>query len=113
MNNKSRNKVHVFLALFLSTVFVSTFMLKTTHLLFVHHNLTENTVNRPGETILLNPTDYDCPVCDFEFCSFLSEIQPDNQKTPDIFAELQIPQTIDCIVNQSSHHFLLRAPPAI
>lgn len=113
MINISKHKVHAFLALFLTTVFFSTLLVKPVHILFVHHNLTQNTANRPGETILSNLTDYDCPVCDFEFCSFISENQPNNQKTPDLFAELQIPKIIDCVVNQASHHFLLRAPPAI
>jgi hypothetical protein len=113
MNKIPKQKVHVLLALFLSAVFFSTFLVKPVHILFVHHNLTVRLPVQSDKAILTIPSDADCPICDFEFCFFLSTDQPVIQKTLDSFAELQIPHTIDCFVHQTSHHFLLRAPPVV
>lgn len=111
MKNISKNKTHALLALFLSAVFFSTFLVKPAHILFFHHDLTERVPIQSDQTTLLNPSDTNCPICNFEFCFFLSTNQPDIQKAPAIFAKQQTPQTFDCLAKQASHHFQLRAPP--
>ena len=113
MNNKTRKTVQVTLALFLTMVLTSTFLLKTTHILFSHHCLTVRVPVQSDMTILTTLSDNDCPICNFEFCSFLPENLPDNQKVPDLFSEPEIPSTIDCIVYKTSHRFQLRAPPVV
>ena len=113
MINNSNHKVHAFLALFLITVFFSTFLVKPVHVLFVHHNLTEKVPIEPDKATISNPTDNDCPICDLEFCFFLSTNQIEIQKVPTIFSEQQTLQTVDCLLNKASQHFQLRAPPVV
>lgn len=113
MINISKPKVHAFLALFLTAVFFSTFLVKPVHVLFVHHNLTEKVPIQPDKATISNPTDNDCPICDFEFCFFLSTNQFEIQKVHAVFTEQQTLQTIDCLINKASQHFQLRAPPVV
>jgi len=111
MSNISKNKTHAFLALFLSTVFFSTFLVKPAHILFFHHDLTERVPVQSDQSTLSNPSDTNCPICNFEFCFFIADKPAEFEKVPAIFAGQKTPQTFDCLASQASHHFLLRAPP--
>jgi len=113
MSKLSKNKTHVFLALFLSVVFFSTFLVKPVHILFFHHDLTERAAIQIDQTTISNPSNTNCPICDFEFCLFIADKPISIEKIPEIFARQKTPQTIDCLASQVSQHFQLRAPPVI
>lgn len=111
MNKTSGNKVHVLLSLLLTAVLVGTLLIKPAHILLVHHDLSELTTEHSEQTTLSNPHHSDCAICDFEFCFFISTGQVNVPKVCEVYANELTPQIVDCIVNQTSHHFQLRAPP--
>ena len=113
MYNVQNNKAHSSIALFLLTVLVSTFLIKPIHILVEHHHLPENTHFNSIYTFQSDSEHSDCPICDFEFCSFVSSSKIELQTIPEIFAKNISPKTVDCFTHHTSHNFLLRAPPAL
>jgi len=107
------NKVHAFFALFFLTVLMSTILIKPFHIFVEHHQLPDIKLANTDHTLLSNSGNTDCPICDFEFCSFISADKVVIQKNPESFVDNIISQTTDCLIQQSSHNFLLRAPPAL
>ncbi|MDP4239159.1 MAG: hypothetical protein Q8904_06775 [Bacteroidota bacterium] len=111
MNRILKNKGRALSALLLSAVLVGTLLIKPVHILLVHHEMTQTNGGHSGWTAITQPLHHDCPICDFEFCSFISQTHAAVPKAAITFAKELAPQTIDCLVNRSSHHFQLRAPP--
>ena len=110
----SKNKIlHSIYALFLAAVFMSTFLIKPLHIIIAHHDSHDFAIVHSERATVSTAGESNCPICDFEFCSFVSADKIDIQKTPECFADNFTPQTIDCQIQKSSHNFLLRAPPAL
>jgi hypothetical protein len=111
MNKRLKNNGRLFLALLLTAVLTGTLLIKPAHILLVHHELTEISTGHSDGTTVANSHQQDCPICDFEFCSFISSSVISVPKVAAVFAAELTPCTIDRPVDQSSHHFQLRAPP--
>ncbi|MDR3652131.1 MAG: hypothetical protein P4L34_04085 [Paludibacter sp.] len=111
MNRTLNHKGHVLLALLFTAVFFVSMLVKPMHILFVHHDLSEITILHSNKPIVSNSYENDCPICDFDFCFFVSNTQINIPKAGEIYAIELTPQVVDCIVNHTSHHFQLRAPP--
>jgi len=98
-------------ALLLLAVFVGSLFIKPAHLLLGHHELLEGIcTTEHGQTVT---TDHykDCPICDFEFCTFIPQIQTCIPQMTMIVQNEQTRPTVDCLVSISTHLFQLRAPP--
>ena len=111
MNRTSILKRQTYFALLLLVVFTGSILIKPVHILLVHHDLTQITTTKPDKTVVSIPSHHDCAICNFEFCSFISQHQVDLPKVSEIYAKELTPQVVDFIANQTSHHFQLRAPP--
>jgi len=113
MNNKTRHKGRVLLALFLSAVLLGSLLLKPAHVLFVHHDRTETAHSQSNQKAVSIPRNIDCAICDVEFCSFIPQKQVVVPKVTNIsILELTL-QEVACLTKTSSHNFQLRAPPSI
>jgi hypothetical protein len=113
MNRISILKRQTYFALLLLVVFTGSILIKPVHILLVHHDLTEITTIQPDKTVVSTPAHHDCAICDFEFCSFISQHIVNLPKVSEIYAPELTPQVVDFISTQNSHHFQLRAPPVI
>ena len=113
MNRTSILKRQTYFALLLLVVFTGSMLIKPIHILLVHHDLTEISAIQTDKTEVSTPSHHDCAICDFEFCSFISQHIIDLPKVSEIYAKVLTPQVVDLISNQNSHHFQLRAPPVI
>ena len=111
MNRTFIHKRQTYFALLLLVVFTGSILIKPIHILLVHHDLTEMTNTQPDKIVVTTPTHHDCAICDFEFCSFISQHIVDLPKVSEIYAKELTPQVVDFISTQNSHHFQLRAPP--
>ncbi len=107
-----KHKAHALLALLLSAVLFGSILAKPVHILLVHHDVAE-TLKVHSDFGVLSNSHRDCSICDFEFCSFIPQGQVAVPKVNIIFAKEIAPATIDCRINQTPHHFQLRAPPVL
>ena len=100
-------------ALLLLAVFVSSMLVKPVHSLLAHHELSEGICTHElGQAVTTNHHK-DCPVCDFEFCTFIPQKQISIPHATMIVRNEQTLSTVACLANNSSHLFQLRAPPAL
>lgn len=98
------------LALSLFILMLMVLSIKPFHIFFVHH---EVVIEHNSETKYANPTEQECPICDFEF--FVYTAQTEQVLPPVIFFPVQqeglIKTSKAYLVPFSS--LLLRAPPVV
>ena len=100
-------------ALLLLAVFISSLLIKPAHSLFAHHeHLVSICTTAQGQAVTTEHYK-DCPICDFEFCTFIPQKQISIPQATMIARNEQTPCTVACLANNSSHLFQLRAPPAL
>jgi len=113
MNKIVKHTIQSRYALLFLAVFVGSLLVKPAHLLFAHHGHSEaESTHHDGQTVSNNHNN-DCPVCDFEFCTFIPQKQITVPQISVIVREDQPVRTVACLAVQSSHLFQLRAPPAL
>ena len=112
MSLSLKHKVHAFVALLFSAVLLGSLLVKPVHILFVSHDRAE-TLKVQSDFGVITNTHHDCSVCNFEFCSFIPQASVHVPKADISFAREITPRTINGIIKQTSHHFLLRGPPVI
>ena len=112
MSQFIKRKVHAFVALLFSAVLLGSLLVKPVHILFVSHDRVE-TLKVQSDFGVISNSHHDCSVCNFEFCSFIPQAQVHVPKADISFAREITPRTINGIIKQTSHHFLLRGPPVI
>ena len=113
MNITAKQIIQSRFALLLLAVFIGSLLIKPTHSLLAHHELSEGIcANEHGLTVT---TDHykDCPICDFEFCTFIPQKQISIPQVTMIVCNEQTPSTFACLASISTHLFQLRAPPAV
>jgi len=112
MNKIAKHTTKSRLALILLTVFVSSMILKPVHILLAHHEHSQGICTSHQVGLVLTTGHFeDCPICDFEFCTFIPQeptIVP--QITVIVSTELTEP-TVACLARISTFLFQLRAPP--
>ena len=112
MNIIAKHTTKSRLALILLTVFVSSMILKPVHILLAHHEHSQGICTSHQVGLVLTTGHFeDCPICDFEFCTFIPQeptIVP--QITVIVSTELTEP-TAACLARISTFLFQLRAPP--
>ncbi|MFZ4726408.1 MAG: hypothetical protein ACOYMD_13310, partial [Paludibacter sp.] len=94
-------------------VFVGSLLIKPAHSFFVHHEHSDGICTTEHEHAVTTDHYKDCPVCDFEFCTFIPQKQISIPQTTMIASNEQTPCTVACLANNSYHLFQLRAPPAL
>lgn len=86
-------------------------LVKSAHCALIPHEV-NCVVSHEHTTVAIDNTD-NCPICAFDFYPVLVQtpnLLPDAQ----LFSYAEItPQLSDVILRQSTHLFLLRAPPAV
>lgn len=113
MFQTTKHKAPALLALFLSAVLFGSILVKPLHVLLVSHDIAE-VVDVPSDLGLLSsPHHHDCSICQFEFCSFIPQVQVNVPPMAVTFAKELAPETTDCLSNRTSLHFQLRAPPVL
>jgi hypothetical protein len=112
MNIKHKYKHQSWFALLLLAVFFSSLISKPVHSFFAQHNHSEGICTSDHEKGITTNHYKDCPVCDFEFCSFIPQKQINIPQATVIVRNEQIVSTVACLASLSSHLFQLRAPPA-
>ena len=113
MNKTAKYTLQSRFALLLLAVFVSSLLIKPAHSFFVHHeHLVSICTTEHGQVVT---TDHykDCPICDFEFCTFIPQKQINIPQATVIVRKEQTLRTVACLANLSTHLFQLRAPPAL
>jgi hypothetical protein len=112
--NKTVTYTHSSLfALLLLVVFTGSSISKPVHNLLTKHTISEGIVTIPGEYDITTDHYKDCPICDFEFCTFIPQERISIPQTAEIFYKVQNLSTIDCPKSQSVRLFSLRAPPTL
>jgi len=111
MNKIAKHTIQSRFALLLLAVFVGSLLIQPAHILFVHHGLSDGiSIKGHEKTITTDQYKY-CPICDFEFCTFISQKLTKVPQSIEFIAKQKIVRTFACIVKKSSHLFQLRAPP--
>jgi hypothetical protein len=108
-----KHKVHALLALFLTAVLFGSMLGKPVHILLSHHYEETAALNNFSTSGEISNPHSDCPICNFEFCSFIPQSQVHVPKADVAFAQEITPRTADRIIIQTSHHFQLRGPPVL
>jgi len=113
MNKKTKNTNQSRFALLILAVFISSLLIKPVHSLFAsHHHADGVCTSEHGHEIT---TDHfkDCPVCDFEFCTFIPQKQVSIPQVTIVVRNEQSFKTVACLASLSTHLFQLRAPPVL
>ncbi|MEI7502328.1 MAG: hypothetical protein WCJ61_03505 [Paludibacter sp.] len=113
MDKKTKHTLPSRFSLLLLAVFVGSLLIKPVHSFLAHHELPEGIC--ATEHGLAVTTDHykDCPICDFEFCTFIPQKQISIPQVTVIVRNEQTVHTVACMANLSTHLFQLRAPPAL
>ena len=100
-------------ALILLSVFIGSLLIKPLHILLSHHQHAEESISiEHDEKITANHYNY-CPICDFEFCTFIPQKQISITQVTLIVRKEQTLPTVACLAAISTHLFQLRAPPSL
>jgi hypothetical protein len=111
MNKIAKHTIQSQFALLLFAVFISSLLIKPIHILLVHHELSGKVcATEHGQVVTIDHYE-DCPICDFEFCTFIPQQKTSIPQAICIVFKQQTPHTVTCLIRQSSHLFQLRAPP--
>ena len=113
MNISHQHTIQSRFALLLLAVFFGSLVVKPAHNLLVHHNLLERVCTNQNKLALTTDHFKDCPVCDFEFCTFIPQQQISAPQIVQLQTNQQSARTVSFHLNVSTHLFLLRAPPAV
>ncbi|OIP84815.1 MAG: hypothetical protein AUK44_01575 [Porphyromonadaceae bacterium CG2_30_38_12] len=101
------------LALLLLAVFVSSLLVKPVHSFFVHHSHTEGICTSEEGHAFTTDHFKDCPICEFDFCTLIIQKTTNLPKAVVIVRDIKSSRTVSCLVNNPTHLFQLRAPPAL
>ena len=113
MNKRANHIIQSRFARLLLAVFISSLLIQPVHILFVHHELSE-VVCATEHELAVNTDHYkDCPICNFEFCTFIPQKQISVTHAIVVVCKEQTLRTVACLANLSTHLFQLRAPPAL
>lgn len=113
MNKKARDIIQSRIALLLLAVFAGTLLIKPVHGLLSHHKLSEGICINVNEVAFTTDHYDDCPVCEFEFCTFIPQQQINVPNVSTLIFEKLTFETTTCLADNSVHLFQLRAPPAV
>lgn len=113
MNNKAKLTIQSPFALLLLAVFVGTMLVKPVHTLLADHQHSDVIGTSQGGHAITSDHYKDCPVCDFEFCTFIPQKQIDILFISRIVRNEQALPTVGCLASVSTHLFQLRAPPVL
>ena len=109
MNTTKRHHYNVLFAIILSVVLSGSILIKPVHILLVHHDLTEIICAHSGQKTVSIPFHIKCSICDFEFCSLITQKQNIVPQVK-VIHELVIP-IISHFLLIDSNLIQLRAPP--
>lgn len=100
-------------ALLVLVVFISSLLIKPIHILLAHHTSEIELCTHHHDVAFTADHHKDCPICDFEFCTFIPQKQTNIPSVHFIVRNEQTHPTVACLATISSHLFQLRAPPAL
>lgn len=112
MYRTAKHNLQSLFALLILVVFVGSLLIQPVHTLFVHHELSEGICSSEHGQAVTTDHYKDCPICDFEFCTFIPQKQITIPQAAVFFHNEQILHTVACLASKSTHLFQLRAPPA-
>ena len=113
MNKIAKYTTQSRFVLLLLVVFISTLIIQPAHILLVHHEFQEGVCATEHGLAVTTNHYKDCPICDFEFCTFIPQKQISISQATVIVRKEQTLHTVACLANKSTHLFQLRAPPAL
>jgi len=99
------------IALLLLAVFICPLLIKPVHVLLAHHELPEKIGTNGHQQAVSANRCKDCPICDFEFYTFIPQQKASVPQAIYILFDQQTAHSVNCHIRQSSHIFQLRAPP--
>lgn len=113
MTTKIKFKTNPFFALLLLVVFLFALVYKPVHILTNSHHsdICDNCVQPHQQSI--NTHHNTCPVCEFEFCTFIPQDQIFIPRAIVILERKLTARTLSCLTQQASQHYQLRAPPSL
>jgi hypothetical protein len=111
MNKTDQHIIQSRFALLLLTVFFSSLLIRPAHILLAHHGHSEGVCTTEHGQAVTTDHYKDCPICDFEFCTFIPQTRTIIPQTTMFVCREQTLPTVDCLVSVSTHLFQLRAPP--
>jgi len=112
MNKRFKHTIQSLFTLLLLAVFVGSMLIKPVHVLLAHHDSTEGVCENQHEIAFTTDHYKDCPICDFEFCTFIPVKSIRLPQITAIVRNEQTQSTVACLAGISTHLFQLRAPPA-
>lgn len=113
MNKRHQHIIPSRFALLLLAVFIGSLIAKPAHSLLVHHDAQEVICANQHNPALTSDHFKDCPLCDFEFCTFIPQKQINVPQIIEYIAKQQVVKSVSCLANTSTHLFQLRAPPTL
>jgi len=111
MNKTDKHTIQSRFALLLLVVFVGSLFIKPVHVLLAHHDLSDGICTTDHCQAVTTDHCTDCPICEFEFCTFIPQTQTGILQITVIVQNEQTRPTVDGLVSISTHLFQLRAPP--
>lgn len=109
MNRPKRHHCNVLFAIILSVVLSGSILIKPIHIILVHHDLTEIICAHSEHKTVFIPFLSKCSICDFEFCSFITQ-KHNLVSQVNVIHELVFPIVPNFLLIESNHN-QLRAPP--
>lgn len=113
MNKRTNHIIQSRFAQLLLAVFISSLLIKPVHSVLARHEHSEGVCANLHGTAVTTDHFKDCPICDFEFCTFIPQKQISIPQVNMIVRRDQTLRTIACLASKSTHLFQLRAPPAL
>jgi len=113
MSKTTQHTSKSLLALLFLAVFMGSLLIKPAHSLLSHHELSENVSVDLHKQAIATDKYKDCPICDFEFCTFIPQKAITVPPLTELVQKEQTVYTVACLARISSYLFQLRAPPAL
>jgi hypothetical protein len=111
MNRIVKHTIQSQWALLLLAMFVCPSLFKPVHILLAHHGHSEKVCTNGHQQAVNADFCRDCPICDFEFYTFIPQQKASVPQAIYILFDQQTTHTVNRHIRQSSHIFQLRAPP--
>ena len=113
MDFKSKNTFKKALTLFSLSVFLIALLVKPIHIIIEHSGRLDITAFQHEKDILVPDHHFDCQICEFEFCLFISQKVFAIPSVHFFTIKDKTPELAEGLTFSTPHCLQLRAPPVI